>query len=304
MKKILLTGSSGFIAGHTIPFLLQAGYAVHAVSRKIPKKFPKTKKLFWHNCDLFKTPERKKLINKIKPDSLLHFAWDTRPGKFWESIENLHWVRTSLDLATEFVECGGKRAVMAGSCAEYDWSFSRYSEQKTPLQPKSFYGICKKSLYKLLDPYFAKMGVSFAWGRIFFLFGPDEHPDRLVSSAIQSLLKKKLFDCSSGRQKYDFLYVKDVAGAFVKLLQSDVQGPVNIASGRPILLKDLINTIGEKLTGNRLIRFGKLTPPKTYPKVLFADTDRLTKEVGWSEQYTLSEGLDETIDWWRKNLPK
>ena len=68
---------------------------------------------------------------------------------------------------------------------------------------------------------------------IFFLYGPHEPPGRLIPSVIQALLKGEFARCSHGRQIRDFLYVEDVAEAFVALLDSDITGPVNIASGSP-----------------------------------------------------------------------
>lgn len=100
----------------------------------------------------------------------------------------------------------------------------------------------------------------------------------------------------------DFLHVEDVARAFVALLDSEVQGAVNIASGTAVAVKDVIFEIG-KLTGrSELIRLGALPLPADEPRVLVADVKRLHAEVGWRPTYELSEGLAGTIEWWRQNL--
>jgi nucleoside-diphosphate-sugar epimerase len=96
------------------------------------------------------------------------------------------------------------------------------------------------------------------------------------------------------------LYVEDVASAFVALLESDAKGPVNIASGVPVLVKEIIGQIGEKMGRPDLIRLGTLDS-KEDPPYLVASAKRLREEVGWSPQYDLDSGLDRTIDWWRKS---
>ena len=142
-------------------------------------------------------------------------------------------------------------------------------------------------------------GLSSAWGRIFFLYGPHEHPVRLVSSVIRSLLLGEPARCSHGNQLRDYLYVGDVAEAFVTIMESDVQGPVNIASGYPVSLKEIIYKIAGKLDRKELVRLGALPAPPEEPDLLVGNVSRLTNEVGWRPKYDLNHGLDETIDWWR-----
>jgi len=144
--------------------------------------------------------------------------------------------------------------------------------------------------------------LSSAWGRIFFLYGPHEHSDRLVPSVILSVLKGKPAPCSHGNQVRDFLYVEDVASAFVTLLESSVQGPVNIGSGHPVSLKEVVNRIGEMVGAPDLIRIGEKAAPQGDPSLLTADTRRLREDVKWIARYGLEAGLDQTIQWWKMHL--
>ena len=233
---------------------------------------------------------------------LLHFAWFTTPGEYWAARENLDWVRASLDLLQAFEERGGKRVVMAGTCAEYDWRYGYCSEQITPLAPATLYGMCKHSLQIVLDSFARQTGLSAAWGRIFFLYGPHEHPSRLISSVIISLLKGQPARCSHGNQIRDFLYVEDVADAFAALLESNITGSVNVASGCPVVLKDVIYKVGEKLGRKDLIQLGVLPVSSHEPYLLVADIGRLTSEVGWLPKCNLDGGLDKTIAWWKRFL--
>jgi nucleoside-diphosphate-sugar epimerase len=241
-------------------------------------------------------------MGEVQPAHLLHFAWFTTPGEYWTARENLDWVWASLDLLQAFEEHGGKRVVMAGTCAEYDWRYGYCSEQITPLAPATLYGTCKHSLQIVLDTFARQTGLSAAWGRIFFLYGPHEHPSRLISSVIISLLKGEPARCSHGNQIRDFLYVEDVADAFAALLESNVTGPVNVASGCPIALRDIIYKIAEKIDRRDLIQLGVLPVSVHEPHLLLADVGRLTNEVGWLPKYNLDRGLEQTIAWWRSYL--
>lgn len=299
MKKVLLTGASGFIGRHAISSLLESGYEVHAVCNTSKPEIDEDTNLFWYKCNLLNLEEQKQLLAKIKPTHLLHFAWYAVHGKYWTSLENLRWVQASLELLMNFVENGGKRAVFAGTCAEYDWSYGYCSEGVTPIRPQTLYGTCKNSLQEILKHFSNQTKLSYAWGRIFFLYGPFEHPARLVPSVIRSLLKDEPAKCSHGNQIRDFLYVKDVASAFVSLLESNVEGPIDIASGQPVALHQIIHIIADKLKKQHLVKLGIIPVQTNDPPFLVADTRRLNQEVGWMPIYSLERGTDITIEWWR-----
>jgi nucleoside-diphosphate-sugar epimerase len=172
------------------------------------------------------------------------------------------------------------------------------------LKPNNAYGVCKSALQSLQASFAEQAGVSAAWGRIFYLYGPHEHPRRLVASVIRSLLKGEPALCSPGDQVRDFLYVEDAADAFVALMESDVRGPVNVASGQPITVKEIVQAIAERVERQELVRLGALPARTTEPHFLVADVGRLRNEVGWRPKYGLGRGLDRTIGWWRNQLLK
>ena len=299
MKKVLITGASGFVGHYCLPLLIAKGYEVHAVY--LQRNRTRDENVIWHRVDLLDPAKVSDLLALVKPSHLLHLAWFATPGEFWSSLENVRWVQASLQLLQAFAINGGRRVVMAGSCAEYDWQHGYCLEGHTPLVPATLYGASKHAVQCLLDAFAVQAKISAAWGRIFFLYGPHEHPDRLVAYVIRSLLHREQAQCSHGNQARDFLYVKDAADAFIALLESDVLGPVNIASGEAITLKEIILKIADLLDGRDLVQFGSL-PVFDEPELLVADVSRLRKDLGWKQQWGLAEGLRETISWWQAHL--
>jgi nucleoside-diphosphate-sugar epimerase len=298
MKRVLVTGASGFIGRHALAPLARRGFDVHAVSTRAPAADAPA--VAWHQANLLNPPDVARLMDAVRPTHLLHFAWFAVPGQFWTSPENLRWVQASLELLQAFADAGGERFVGAGSCAEYGVSDADCDERHTALEPSTLYGTCKHAFHIVVERFAAPRLVA-AWGRIFHLYGPDEHPDRLVPAVIGALLDGQPALCTAGTQVRDFLHVEDVAAAFVNLLDSAVRGPVNIASGAPVSVADVVTTIGRYLDRESLVRLGARAIPAHDPPRLTANISRLRDEVGWSPSMTLDRGLSKTIDWWRSH---
>jgi nucleoside-diphosphate-sugar epimerase len=320
MNEVLVTGASGFIGRQCLPLLVAKGYDVHALSlRPEPCSIPGVS---WHRRNLLQAGCATALMRQLRPQSLLHLAWYAVPGKFWEARENLEWLRASLELLVSFADSGGKRFVGAGSCAEYEWDNGKKEndrknendgrneiegsggeciEDTTALLPSTLYGTSKQALQQVVHFSRRQTGLSSAWGRIFFLYGPHEHPGRLVAYAVQSLLRGEPAFCSEGGQVRDFLHVTDAAAAFVSLLQSEVEGPVNIASGKPTSIRGVLEEIGRQTGRTELLHFGA-RPSGAEACRIWGNVRRLKEEVGFSPQYDLAGGIRQTIEWWRHSL--
>lgn len=293
MKRIvLLTGGTGFIGRQTIPFLLAKGYEIHALSTQIHQH----PQIHWHQCNLLNERETVSIVSTIRATHLLHFAWTTKPGAYLAAGENLNWVEASFRLIESFVQQGGKRVVVAGSCAEYE-SQSLCCEMNNSFQGSTFYGQCKRLLCLQLEQYAAQTGLAWAWGYLFYLFGPYERPERLVPSIIRGILQKQPIDLTQGTQIRDFLPVKEAARAFVELLDSPVQGRFNIASGQGITIRELGKKITAKIGGEQYLRFGARPMAVFDPVELVADMSHLQKHLSWRRLQTLDEALSEAIEY-------
>ena len=298
--KVLVTGGSGFIGKYCLNQLYAKGFEVHAVSSV---SRPSTSAVQWHHASLLNIDQTRALVRAVKPSHLLHLAWYTKHGKYWNAQENLNWVQSSLALIQEFTESGGERLVAAGTCAEYSWGHGVCLEDQTPLAPATLYGTYKHALELMLRSWCQQTGLSSAWGRIFSLYGPGEHPQRLVASVIRALLMEEAATCGNGSLIRDYSHAEDVASAFVTLLESRLEGALNIGSGEAVTLHDLVEKIASKLSGRELIKFpGSQFSANSEPKILLPDIKRLVS-TGWKKKFNLDSGLDDTIDWWKIQNP-
>lgn len=297
MKRILVTGATGFIGRNLLPVVAAGPHEVHALYHV---KSDPLGGVEWHQANLLDPIQTSNILRQIKPTHLLHLAWYAEHGKFWSSPENPKWLSASRHLLREFCNHGGQRFVGAGTFAEYDWSTpATLSEETSPLLPSTIYGTSKLAFATDLQNFAKDTGLSSAWGRMFLTFGPYEAPQRLVPAVICSLLKGEPALCTSGEQIRDVLYVEDAARAFLTLLESDVTGAVNIASGEAWPLKGVIYKIADKLGRNDLVKLGALKGNE--PPRLAAASNRLFHEMNWRPKYSVDIGLDKTIEWWKRN---
>jgi len=299
VSRVLVTGGTGFVGRDAVSLLEAAGWEVHVVTRRAETASAEPG-VVTHRADLLADGEPEALVVRIEPTHLLHLAWYAVPGAFWSSPENVRWLEASLRLARAFAAVGGKRAVVAGTCAEYDWSEGFCSESNTPLRPATLYGACKHALESSLAAWARVVGIELAWGRIFFLYGPREDPARLVPAVTRALLAGEPAACSSGTQVRDFLFSRDVAAAFVALLTSDIVGPVNIGSGVPVSVGEVIEHVARAVGRPELVRLGALPTRPDEPPLLVADVSRLREEVGWTPSVPLEKGIERAVAWWRE----
>lgn len=300
MKRVLLTGATGFIGRHCVLPLARAGFEVHGVSSRPQRSAAGI--AGWHQADLLLPGAASRVVETVKPSHVLHLAWCATPGEFWTSPQNLTWVQASIELLRAFAQIGGRRFVGAGSCAEYKATDADCDERATPIQPTTLYGSAKHGFHSVLEGY-APGRLSAAWGRVFHLYGPSEHPDRLVPSVIRALLAGREAPCTAGTQIRDFLHVQDVADAFAAILESEAQGAVNIGSGEPIGVRSVVSRIGQALDASPLIKLGARPMPSQDPPRLTASVARIRDEVGWRPGLTLDQGLASTVAWWRGREP-
>lgn len=300
VKRVLLTGATGFVGRHVASELLERGYTVYAVSTSM--SLPETEGLIQCNLDLFDIEAVEKFLKESKFENIIHLAWYLGP-KYQNSELNLDWTSSSINLLKLFKENGGKKALFAGTMSEYDFFYGYLQEGITPLNNSSLYGKCKASLYEVASAYAKQNDIDFNWPRIFNIYGPFEKESRLMPAVICSILNNEDIKVSTCTKIQDFLHIFDVASAIVNLFESDVQGAVNISSGTPVKLRVIVEKIAELMDYKGKILFGAVPTNFDEPFVV-GSNERLIKEVGWEQKISLEEGLMQTIDWWKTSCKK
>ena len=287
MSRVLLTGASGFIGRHVAAALRMRGHEVIAPGRA--------------DFDLLAEGGPRAAVEAAQAQALVHLAWYAEHGRFWEAEVNDDWARATVSLVEAFVATGGRRAVLAGSCAEYRWDDSTCDERSTPIEPAHRYGRAKDAARRGAEAVAREHGLSLAWARIFFTFGPGEPAERLVPSIATAVLEGRPAEMTHGEQVRDWLYVEDLADAFVALLDSGVEGPVNLAAGSAISLREMALAAARAAGDETLVRPGVLSARSDEPRRIVAGTQRLREEVAWAPLIGLDKGLARTVAALRAN---
>lgn len=335
-KVILITGATGFIGRQTVRPLIERGYQVHVLTsnkQNLSSEFvetffnlsaQQTDSVTMHFCNLldFSNLDHRleEILSKVKPSHLLHMAWFVKHGQFWSSNLNLDWVSLTMRLVTHFEKFGGVRVVMSGSCAEYDWSQLKTSIVSTtenvelcsfglieeaPVGSNTLYGECKLGVFKIIQKFLQNNQLELAWGRIFLTYGPYEGANRLIPYLIQTLLRGQLSQLKVNiHQIRDFLHVKDLALSFVHLVDHDVVGVFNTASGQPVKIERVLRQIAQQLNIDSIDMEKWIENYYRSPQdadYLFADVNKITS-TGWSPQISLEQGLAESVLFWKEQV--
>ena len=281
MSKVLVTGATGLIGSYAVRQLLSAGHEVISVSRSGGSQGGVL-------LDLHDPESVNALLSAQRPEYLLHLAWDVTPG-YLSKPENLDWVVSSLMLLKCFAMNGGRRAVFTGTCFEYDDKYGFFSEDVTPLKPGSLYAAAKISLGQFAAEYAKNRGLSFAWGRVFFLYGRGEKPERIVPYILSCLKRGEKPALKFPHIMRDYMHASDIAGGLAALTLHDFCGAVNIASGRAVELCEIVSKAAEVI-GCTVPEYEEPGSNDIAPLIL-ADTRRLNDVIGFRPKISWEEGL-------------
>ncbi|MDE6223929.1 MAG: NAD(P)-dependent oxidoreductase [Alphaproteobacteria bacterium] len=297
MKKVLITGSTGFIGSQITSELLNRGYEVHAL---VYPPFAKDKpNLIQHEMNLLDNQAIDNFLKQNNFENLIHLAWYVGP-KCHTSDLNMDWIIATLNLLKSFKENGGRKFLGAGTCSEYEYKYGYLNEDDTPTDPQTLYGNGKNAVYNIAKVFCKQNDIDFKWPRIFNLYGPNEKIQRLMPSVINSCLKGEDVKVSDCLKFQDYLHVEDTAKGIVDVFESNLQGAVNICSGQPIQLKTIVNKIAELTNFKGNILWGAI--PSAFGEDIVVGNNEKLKSIGWKPKYTLEEGLKQTINWWKQQI--
>lgn len=289
-KKIIVTGATGLIGKELIKPLQNLGFDIYAIT--IDENSPDNG-VHWLKGSLFDEKFIRECMEQVKPEYLLNMAWATT-GDYLKSDINYSFLNAGINLLKYFKDNGGKRVVYAGTCFEYKFKDEPLKETDELDADKTVYTYCKNKLHEIAE-YFCKMhDISFGYGRIFYVYGRNEDKTRLTGMVIDKLSKGEEVIIKSGKLIKDYMYAKDIAGAFSSFVNSSVEGTVNICTGKGISIKDFVLTIAKQLKQEHLVIFKDES--FNQPPIIVGDNSKLISEVKYKIKYKLEDAIGEIIN--------
>ncbi|EFL87639.1 NAD(P)-dependent oxidoreductase [Ahrensia sp. R2A130] len=240
--RIMLTGASGALGAYVKQHLLEHNSDLgNDVSLTCITRQP----LSGHDvaADLLDTDAMAALVEQMKPDAVIHLAWETTHGSYWTDPINSSWADASIALAKAVTRHGGWFG-FAGTCAEYEWGEERLNVMTTPARPATLYGREKLRVTQALE----EMKNTFA-GRIFFPFSEKENENRITSVLLRKLTANEPLHLRAGDAWRDIAHADDIAASMVAACFAGLTGTHNLATGKPTHMGEFLRSIA--------VRFGK-----------------------------------------------
>lgn len=304
-EKILVTGGAGFIGSHLVKALVNQGHQVAVVDNLVHGN---NKHLPWNvgfiNLDI----RDKGLIRTFRKTSatlVYHLAAQQDVGK----ADNDPQYDASVNIlgTLNVLECcrrtGVRRIIYADSVAGFG------EPQKLPIpathvrDPQSFYGISKHTIEHYLKAYQRYFGLEFVGLVLANVYGPRQDPfgegGVVAIFAHRMIHKKDVFIYGDGKQTRDFIFVKDVVGAFVKAQRSKANRFHMIGTGIKISIHELFHLMKnlsgyEKQAIYKSLRLGDV-------KDSVFDVKETALAFRWKARFSLDNGLRKTLDYFRKS---
>jgi len=278
--SILITGSEGFLGAQLIKILISKKKKFIGISRKkknlLSYKFIKV--------DLKEIDKIKIIIKKNKIKTLIHCAWHTDPKNFYNSKINFTNLKNSFKLLKLFKNCGGKKFVGIGTCAEHYFTDNNLIKYPT----KSTYGKTKNELHNLVK----NSGLKYNWFRLYWLFGEGDRQGRIFTEISKNLKFNKILKINHPHHLKDYMAINDVANIIYKIIfEKKKDGTFEICSGKGISNKKIVK-IFSKIVGKPLKKFAsfkKLTKNKNISKII--GDNSITKTMGLLKNYNVEKKL-------------
>lgn len=278
MKKVLVTGATGFIGTYVVQQLLEAGHHVVATSSIQAKAALQS----WYTAVTYLPLSLEELDPVVDyqayfqhPDALIHLAWEGLPNykSDFHLTQNLPRHQALLN---NLVTHGLRDVTVIGTCFEYGMQEGCLREDM-PAQPANPYAQAKDELRRYATDLLADHGGIFKWVRLFYMYGEGQNPKSLLSQLEKALQNGDTeFNMSGGAQVRDYLPVTRVAANIVRIsLQQQVTGIINCCSGIPITVKELVAQY--LANANKAIRLnlGYYPYPDYEPMYFWGDIQKL-----------------------------
>jgi nucleoside-diphosphate-sugar epimerase len=279
--RVAITGASGFVGRYVLQELQSRNLDIVVASRSSSSLVFKHARTKVVTVDIAEKPADP--FEKLgSPDVLIHLAWDGLPN-----YQSAGHVEKELPAQQRFLKAcltaGLKRLIVTGTCFEYGQVSGQVSENM-PASPCTQYGIAKNALNEYLKGLKSEYPFQLAWMRLFYLYGHRQSKNSLYSLLIDAIKTgKTALDMSGGEQVRDFLPIEEAARLLtdVALLASDV-GVVNLCSGVPIKVRELVETWISGMNSPIAMNLGRIPYVETEPMSFWGDRTKLNTLLGKS----------------------
>jgi UDP-glucose 4-epimerase len=305
MKKILVTGGSGFIGSHLVNLLLKKNYKV-AITTKYNSIFENIRlsnvwnKIHIIECDLrnFNSVD---LINKYNPDTIFHLAaYNDVGGSFSNFNESL---QSNLIATSNLLEGVRKFSQFIYISTSEVYGFQKHVPFEESMRPEP---ISPYSIGKYAGELYANMFMKFYNRPIkiirpFNAFGPWQSVKAIIPELILNSLDNKDLNLTTGKQTREFNYVKNIVDAFYCCAKSNktFNQIINVGVNKEISMLDLANLIVKLSQSKSKINVGNKKPRPTDIVRMKSSNKKISKLNIWEPSYSFVEGLSETIKWYK-----
>lgn len=295
-RRVLVTGGAGFLGRRLIAHLAEGATEIHATSRRSEQTIGRDA-VTWHQLDLADEEATTRLTRSVRPDVIYHLAGapvGRRDPKLVAAMLQGNLVN-AVNVMSAGLADGGCRVVLAGSMEEPDPDDSA-SVASSP------YSAAKGAATEYARMFHELWGLPVTVLRVAMAYGPAQ-PDvrKLVPYVVSSLLGGRAPELTSGTRVADWVYVDDVAEAFVAAGRAEGAAgrSIPIGSGTGVSVREVATLIGSLIDADRVLDFGAIDdrPMDDEPRV--ADPGPALALLGWRARTTLREGLQRTIEWYR-----
>jgi len=306
-KKVLITGSTGFIGATLVRNFLKNGAEVHILTRVTSNKWrinDLLKEVNEYCVDLLDYEKLASIISDIAPEIIIHTAiYGGYPfQKDIKKIIESNFIGT-VNLVNACQKVDFELFVNTGSSSEYGIKSKPMTEEDI-LEPVDDYGVSKAAATLYCQAVARREKIPVVTLRLFSPYGYYEEPTRLIPSVVISCLKGRNPEVSSPNSVRDFIFIEDVIDAYMKVTEtSDIGGKIfNIGYGRQQSVGEVVNKIVE-LTGNTVRpEWGSVPKRANEPNVWQADITKVKDILKWVPKYSLEKGLAKTVKWFMENM--
>lgn len=302
--RILIVGGTGFIGRHLVARCLRDTPSVNCLSLSGDRLdiFPNGMEFL--KADMSDAGELEGALSGRVFDYVINLGGYIDHTDYFSGGRRV--VETHLTGLFNLLDCLDikklKGFVQIGSSDEYGDAPAPQREDMREM-PISPYSMAKTSASHLIQMLHRTEGFPGVVLRLFLVYGPGQDDRRFLPQIIKACLKNDEFKTSEGRQLRDFCYVEDAVDAMVgaAVSHSSRGRIINIASGIPVSIRDMINKVSGLIGGGKPL-WGTYPYRKVENMALYADISLAKKILGWTPAISLDDGLQRTIEYYKKQL--